>query len=552
MTRQRRGSRAIGILLAGAGWCTGLAQGDGPAGTRNLPWVNVRDFAPPEAKADGEFDWNSAEHPYIQDAIDSITHWEEYGPDWHFAHGTVAFPAGTLMVSKQIKLPGGIRLVGAGARSTVILGRHEDAAVVNMKGASKCSLENLRIQADGPKTGLLLGRVLVPNIGVPSGRAPNPGGTHRFFNVHVSGVVTKALVYSIASEVNLWDQCEFWLDEKAPARHVFYTSRRDDLNVDDLPDCVNTVHTFLSCSFVNTRGPVGDDHEQVDALYINTAGIQYALFLNCYFTTGAGCWVRIGVETHEGESAYRGPIHFIGCGNELYGRAPGGGEVKAGIILSAPKKNNPTYSGLVFENSSFSFQARTAVLVTDPMTLEGFRYNHMSSSGGNGGLRLSSLVNSEIRLVNGNAVIEGDARNNLLTGPAGSFVIQGEDRGNVFRDTGGESLHGSRRSMVVRMEDYQLEPHLSGALVSNLGAGGPVTISLPSASPGLHFTIVNMEDQALSLSAANGDAIAFGIERHPHVISHRSVSSLTVVAQTDDLWIVTSTIGDWPDHRSGD
>ena len=131
-------------------------------------YVDVRDFAPPEAKADGEFDWNSAEHPYIQDAIDSITHWQEHGPDWHFAHGTVTFGAGTYKTSKQIRLPGGLRMVGAGKRSTIILGQHADAAVINMKGASKCTLENLQIKADGPKTALLLGRTLVPNIGVPN------------------------------------------------------------------------------------------------------------------------------------------------------------------------------------------------------------------------------------------------------------------------------------------------------------------------------------------------------------------------------------------------
>ena len=34
------------------------------AGASALPgWVNVHDFAPPEAKADGKFDWNSPEHP---------------------------------------------------------------------------------------------------------------------------------------------------------------------------------------------------------------------------------------------------------------------------------------------------------------------------------------------------------------------------------------------------------------------------------------------------------------------------------------------------------
>jgi hypothetical protein len=533
------------ILMLVAAWLVGAGPADAAGDDASLPWVDVRDFAPPEAKADGGFDWNSKEHPYLQDAIDSITHFEEYGPDWHFAHGTVIFPAGTFKTTTPVRLPGGIRLVGAGARSTILLGQHRGVAVVTMKGASKCSLENLQIQADGPQTGLLLARVLVPNNSVPSGKAPNPGGHHRFFNVDVTGVATKALVYSIASEVNLWDQCAFRLDETAPALHVFYTSRRDDLEIDNLPDCVNTVHTFVSCTFVNARGPVGDDHEQVDSLYINTAGIQYALFLNCYFVTGAGCWVRIGVETHEGEDASRGPIHFIGCGNELYGSAPGGGKVQAGVILSAPRKNNPTYSGLTFENSSFSFQAQPAVRVADPMTLDNFRYNHMSSSGGNGGLQLSSLVNSEIRLVNGKAVIAGDARNNVFAGPAGSFRIEGDDRGNVFRDTGNDSMHGSRRTVLTCTEDTLIEPHLSGAMVSNRGATGPVTFTLPAASPGLHYALVNTAGRSLMVAAAGVDVIALGAERRMRMASEAAVSALTVVAESEGLWIVTGRTGDW-------
>ena len=519
------------------------ADGQGPG------WVNVADFAPPEAKADGEFDWNSAEHPYIQDAIDSITHWQEYGPDWHFAHGTVVFGAGTYKTSKQIRLPGGIRLVGAGKRSTIILGQHKDAAVINMKGASRCTLENLQIKADGPKTALLLGRTLVPNIGVPSGKAPNPGGEHRFTDLLVTGKATEALVYSIASEVNLWEQCNFRLDEKATAKHVFYTSRRDDLGIDDLPDCVNTVHTFVSCSFINARGPVGDDHEQIDALYINTAGIQYALFLNCYFVTGAGCYVRISVETHEPDTSYRGPIRFIGCGNELYGSAPGGGKVKAGIILLAPKENNPTYVGLTFEDSSFSFQTRTAMLVTDPMTLKDFRYNHRSSSGGNGDLQLQSLVNSEIKLTNAKAVIAGDARNNLLIGPTGSFQIEGVDLGNVYRDTSDRALHGRRRSVVRQTQDYRVEPHLSGAVVTNRGAEGPLTFTLPSASPGLEFTIVNAAGKPLTVAAAEGDGLAIGAERRQVLTSKTAASSLTIVSESDGVWIVMHQFGDWIETR---
>ena len=140
--RNQSQSRNRFMFLAGAVWSLVIAAPVTAA--TGAPWVDVRDFAPPQAKANGQFDWNSSDHPYIQNAIDSITHFQEYGPNWHFAHGTVVFPAGTFKTSKQIRLPGGICLLGAGDRSTIILGKHADAAVVNMKGASKCVLENIQ------------------------------------------------------------------------------------------------------------------------------------------------------------------------------------------------------------------------------------------------------------------------------------------------------------------------------------------------------------------------------------------------------------------------
>ena len=280
------------------------------------------------------------------------------------------------------------------------------------------------------------------------------------------------------------------------------------------------------------------------------AGIQYAVFLNCYFVTGTGCYVRISIETHEPDTSYRGPIRFIGCGNELYSSAPGGGKVKAGIILSAPQKNNPTHVGLTFDDSSFSFQTRTAVLVTDPMTLKDFRYNHRSSSGGNGGLQLHSLVNSEIKLTNGKAVIAGDARNNLLTGPAGSFQIRGADVGNVYRDTSDQSLHGHRRSVVRQTKDYRIEPYLSGAVVTNRGAEGPLIFTLPPASPGLYFTIANAAGKPLTVAAAEGDGLAIGGERRQTLASKIAASSITVVSDSDGVWIVMHQFGDWIETQS--
>ena len=369
---------------------------------------------------------------------------------------------------------------------------------------------------------------------------------HRFLNVQVEGVVTQALVYAVASEENLWDHCVFRLASSAPAKHVFYTGRRDDLKIDDLPDCVNTVHTFLSCAFTNLRARNGVDDDEVDALCINTAGIQYALFLNCYFVTRAGCWVRILVE-----DTYRGPIQFIGCGNEIYSQGPKP-SVRAGVIISAPKKNNPTYGGLAFDNSSFSFQAHTAVLVTDPMMLEDFRYNHASSSGHDGNLKLQSVGNSQIRLSSRSnmgfphpiATIAGDAHGNLFTGPAGSFRVTGADVGNIYRDTSTAALNGRRDSVLTKTDDYRLPRYLSGLVLCNTGAKKPVVFSLPPAEPGLRYTVIKTAAPALAVQTVEGDHIADATRVVNRTPAERS-AALTLVAVDGERWIVTGSTGTW-------
>jgi hypothetical protein len=370
----------------------------------------------------------------------------------------------------------------------------------------------------------------------------------------VDGLVTEALVYSIASEGNYWDHCHFQLAEQAPARHLLYLSRHDDLDVDHCADQVNTVHTFVACTFNNLRARNGVDDDEVDAVYINTAGCQYALFVNCYLVTDAGCFVRLSVP----DSGF-GPIHFLGCGNELFRAGP----VKAGLIIETPNHNQPTLDGLWFDNSAFAFQAQPAVLVTEPMTLENFRYNFMSSNGAGGALRLQSLANSEIRIrdnayydgaEHGRIVeIAGDARNNTFYGPLHQFVVRGVDVGNVYRDTTTAGLSGQRRPVLAQVQDYTLPRNLAGLVLSNSGATQPVVFRLPPAEPGLHFTIVKAAAPAVRVAAAEGDVLGDasqpGWHGGPPLLVNQAAgetaASLTLVAADDRLWVVTSQAGTW-------
>jgi len=537
-------------LLFGGSLCAFTLAGEKTPAFSGSGWVNVTDFAPPGAKTDGTFDWNSEKNPIIQKAINSITNWEAHGPNWAFASGTLVFPAGKFLTSKEIRVPGGIRIVGAGNWGTVIYGKHNGAAVINMKGASRSSLENLQIRAEGTKTALLLSRLYVPNKSHPDGRIPNPGGAHHFLNIRVQGKVTEALVYSIASECSLWTTCAFNLSKDSPGKHVFYTSRRDDLKVDpDIAECVNTVHTFVACNFTNHRKMVrGEADSGADCVYIGSPGTQYLLFLNCYFVAASGAYVRIIVP--EGDMFAN--CRFIECGNEASPYKLSG-QFVTGIIIEAPNNNNPTLKDLSLDHAGFAFAARPAVWVKGPMTLVNFKYD-MDANSNRGGLRLHSLVNSDINIsessyyASGNygrvVEIAGDAIGNRFIGPNHQFRIAGKDISNVYIDNTTAGLSGRRRSVLAKTTDYTIPRSLAGLVLSNDGATKPVTFRLPPAEPGLHFTIVKTASPAITVAAAKGNLIG----PEPQLVNttgNKSPAILSLIALNDRQWIVRNRSGAW-------
>jgi hypothetical protein len=70
-----------------------------------------------------------------------------------------------------------------------------------------------------------------PKVVVALGRKDSGSyGWHRFEHLRVTGYATHALIYSIASEVNSWDNPSFQL-VGGGAKYVFYTSQEDDLSV---------------------------------------------------------------------------------------------------------------------------------------------------------------------------------------------------------------------------------------------------------------------------------------------------------------------------------
>lgn len=150
--------------------------------------------------------------------------------------GAIDVPVGNHKTTETIYLPPGAILIGRGVQHTpdmsspqlsgsVIFGSHSGPAIISMKGAYNCSLQNICLwgdQANPPKTGLCLGR-----------SGTGSAGRHFFSNINVVGYFTKAAIYSIASEENEW------IIPRANvlgggAQWTFFTSEADELAVDGM------------------------------------------------------------------------------------------------------------------------------------------------------------------------------------------------------------------------------------------------------------------------------------------------------------------------------
>ncbi len=172
----------------------------------------------------------------IQAALDSLV-----------AGQTLYFPAGgtgQYLITDMLQIPQGaagtkgITIQGADVLhcQIVYVGTAVVPCVINMIGCDSVTWQNIAVLAWGndpaffPKTVLMLGRY--PDT--------DAYGHHAFRRVAFMGNVSVAVVYSIASEENNWDDVFLFSnngkDFAGTAKIVYYTSYQDDLGI-----CVPTV-----------------------------------------------------------------------------------------------------------------------------------------------------------------------------------------------------------------------------------------------------------------------------------------------------------------------
>lgn len=230
--------------------------------------------------------------------------------------GTIYFPLGKYKLTSTLNVPTGAILLGAsrGRESDVastLYAVHTGPAVLSYKGSVHCKTSNINIETDAttyPKTGILLGR-----------SSSASAGHHYFEFIRIQGHFSEAVIYSIASEVNTYNDLYVWL-LGGGAKHVLYTSVSDNLSVDSLVTSTNVNSTFISAYLISS---VNDANASV--IYLGSAEEMGSWnFFSAYLIANSGAYVW--VDCTNGAARALGPYNFIGCsfermsgGDPIYG-----------------------------------------------------------------------------------------------------------------------------------------------------------------------------------------------------------------------------------------
>lgn len=270
--------------------------------------------------------------------------------------GTIRVPFGRYKTTSTIYLTSGVNLVGEGYQrptgtptwqgTSSIWGVHTGAAVLSLKGANGCIVENLSLEGDWttqPKTGLCLGRA--------AGGASS--GYHHISKVGVFGDFTVAGIYSIASEENFWSDLYVWI-LGGPAKYAFYTATADRLSVDSMPTSSNVSNTFIRCSFLHGA------NYNVDAacVYLGVGqGMGSWNFFGCYMNALVGSYIEMHLG-YDGTATPIGPFTFVGTSGERITD----GDPKYGVRLSSlfSGSENVNVPGLTIIASRFDLKAEGA------------------------------------------------------------------------------------------------------------------------------------------------------------------------------------------------
>lgn len=136
----------------------------------------------------------------------------------------------------------------------------------------------------------------------------------------------------------------------------------------------------------------------------------------------------------------------------------------------------------------------------------------------------------------------------IAFGILGSFGVISD---GVFRVRDQSNAPGSLlvgRGIRNNTTSYSVLSDDSNQVITNAGASGSITESLPGAVAGLTYTFVVAAAQAHVVDAAAGDVIRFGdavTASSGNITCSTQGASVTVVAIDADTWVVVSSTSTW-------
>lgn len=262
---------------------------------------------------------------------------------------------------------GGFYHAGANnAGNTVFVGKHAGRSVISLAGNNGNRLRNLSVKTYPgiyPKTGILLGRI--PN---PSGPGPLSAGQHHLVNVSVFGHYSQAAIYSIASEVCLWEHTYVWLFGGG-AKYCFYTGSEDGLAVGGLAASTNIGCTLIAPHFLSNV----DDPDAACMFFKGRYDLGAWRVVAGYFIPYKGSYIDIDL----GNYVPGGNIMIGGLDFDVNGEIMAGGDPKCGVrIRTTAGAVNPfplrglRINGGRFDMAANSDGAHYSVNIDDNVLLE--------------------------------------------------------------------------------------------------------------------------------------------------------------------------------------
>ena len=328
-------------------------------------------------------------------------------------------------------------------------------SAVSLAGARDITFRDFEISSSAttpPKTLLLLGRTSGGSF-----------GTHNIDHVKIKGYATQALVYSIASEGNVWGNGTYFNLDGGGGKYVYYTSFQDNLALGGLTSSTNTT-TFMSHLIVGHSDPSPANSA---TFYIQTTDanatdfkLRDVLVANGGTGGSGSSYIEINMA---GSGGPFGKIVFDGFHAE-------GGAPTYGLKLTTDSGTYRTLTGLTLINSALNSVTTNFLYGSDNtnMSFCNIEYNYYSKP--------SSVYDFDLNRLQYNlqnfTVRNHSFQNDITVDDTTTTLSLGSSNKNrVFYQKSGTNIASTQGALVI-------PTGFSASFTPDLAAGSIITMTL--------------------------------------------------------------------------